>query len=328
MLQLRIPEKVYLCQSFEEVENEFQFTEGDFILTSPALSKKYLKSKYSGLKILTAENVSEHICESDILSSFQEHIPESSKRIIVFGSSALINYGKLLHKNFAKEHKKIPLILVSFLCDAGGEMLSRVTLANSKDGSLSEINTLPADSVCLYPEVPSSDMVYPFIAGTINSLIYASETFIHEMATSHTLLFSREALRLLISSYRKIVFQNAKLDADLCQSFLLAGNYTGIAREHTKESLFEPLFEKLSSDIRDNCHIRLLIFIHLFRKHVFTAPTGQIQEYLSYMSTLLECRRSNVYPELLNLVKCVLPPSGELHLPPHLDEIEKLISTN
>lgn len=326
MLQLHIPEKVCLYHSLDEAEREFHFSDGDLVLTSSVLAKKYMKSEHPRFKILTMDKDLHGICRSRTFLSLQKQIPDDTKRLIVLGSPALLDYGKLIHTDFLEHNRQISLILISFLCDAGSEMLTRVTLENSADHTLSEIHAAPADHICLYPQTPGSDTIDSFIAGTINTLIFASETFIHENATNHTLLFSREALRLLIKSYRKIVFQNTKLDTDLCQNFLLAGNYTGIAREHIKESLLEPLFQKLSPDIRDNCHIRLLIFIHLFRRHVFTAPTGRIQEYLSYMSSLLDCRRSNVYPELLNLVKCVLPPSGELNLPPHLHEIEKLIS--
>lgn len=327
MLQLHIPEKVCLYQSFEEAENELHFSHGDLILTSSVLAKRYLKSSDCSLLVITADKDLHDVCKSKTFLSLKKQIPDGIKRLIVWGSSTLLDYGKLLYADLLKKNKKIPFILISYQCDAGSEMLTRVTLEDSTDHTLSGEHTTPADYVCLYPEIPDSDKMDSLIEGTINSLIYASETFIHEKATNHTLLFSREALRLLIKSYRRIVFQNAKPDVELCQNFLLAGNYTGIAREHIKESLLEPLFQKLSPDIRDNCHIRLLIFIHLFRRHVFTAPTGRIQEYLSYMSSLLGCSRSNVYPELLNLVKCVLPPSGELNLPPHLHEIEKLVIT-
>lgn len=326
MLQLYIPTKVHLCETWDEAAEELNFSAGDLLLVS-ASSKQYWKKQYPFVKILALDSEYTHVCSSRLYSELLRQVPEGTKRILGLGDSSILNYAKLLHNDYFCNNRQIPLILITSMCDAGSEMLTRVTIQDTGSGEFSNILTTSADAIYLYLSPLRSDDLYKMIAGSVNSLIYSSETFIHEEATSHTMLFSREALRLLISSYRKIVFQNKDMDAGLCRSFLLAGNYTGIAREQIKESQLQTLYEKLSPDIQNNYHIRLLIFIHLFRKQVFAAPTGRIQEFLSYMSSLLDCRKSNVYPELLNLVTCVLPPDESGGLPLHLHEIERLIGS-
>lgn len=320
MLQLNIPERIHFCSNFKEIAGELNLTSGDLILTSQYLYSKHLNDNTSAGKIITFAGNGSKICDEKKITPLMPEIPPGIKRVIAFGEASIQNYAKLIR---TKYYAALPLILISSICEAGNELLNHVFVQKESPVSY---QTAAADAIYLYTEIPETSQLHAFIAGSIDTLIYASETFIHELATEHSLLFSREALRLLISNYRKIVFRNQHLNNELVRNFLLAGNYTGIARKMTDTSLLEPLYQNPDETGSASCHLRLLIFIHLFRRSVFTTPTGRIQEYLSYMASLLECSRSNVYPELLNLVKCILPPSDtkNVKLPPHLYEIENL----
>lgn len=312
-------EKFEHAKAFAE---EYKLGKGDFILASRSVYKTYFeplgieahveyKNKYG------AGEPTDLMIDA-LLADFRR---TGCKRIIAIGGGAVIDMAKILvlegeysaeqiFKREAPLKKAHTLIAVPTTCGAGSEVsnvsITELTSIHSKLGLADD--SIYADEAVLIPEL-LTNLPYGFFAtSAIDALIHAIESYVSPRANLYTRMFSRQAMKMIVSGFRQILERGAEYRLELLDDFLTASNLAGIAFGNAGTGAVHAMSYPLSGVYHvTHGEANYQFLTAVFGIYQRLNPDGILKEVNGFLAGLLGCAGEQVYTELEHLLDQVIP---------------------
>jgi 4-hydroxybutyrate dehydrogenase len=123
------------------------------------------------------------------------------------------------------------LIAVPTTCGTGSEV-TNIAIAELKSLGIKKgiaVDQTFADIAVLIPEMLGGLPYSVFVTSSVDALIHTIESFLSPKASDFTELYSREAARMIMQSYKMIAEKGEDARFEFSKEFLIASCYAGIA---------------------------------------------------------------------------------------------------
>lgn len=300
-----------------EFVEEFKIGEGDFILSSSSVYRKYFEGLVSGAVVhFKSEYGSGEPTDTMIDQLIEDFNKTECSRIIAIGGGAVIDMAKLLvldgmapaadyYQRKVSPVKVRPLIAVPTTCGAGSESsnvtIAEITTLNTKLGLA--VDELFPDEAVLIPEL-LTELPYSFFAtSAIDALIHAVESWVSPKASIYTEMFSRKAAEMILSGFKMIAGNGPEYRFRLLEEFLVASDMAGIAFGNAGTGAVHAMSYPLSGVYHvTHGEANYQFLTAVFRKYNELAPNGKINELNGFFAEVLGCSVHEVYNELERLL--------------------------
>lgn len=305
MKQFQIRPVVQCFDSYDEFVKQICFTATDCIFTVRYLYEKWLKPLNLNCPVLLYEDygVGEPTDEmiDCILVDFH---PLDCRRVIAMGGGSVLDIAKLLALKITSGTaldlfegktellKEKELILVPTTCGTGSEMTC-ISIAGIPSKSTKKGLAVPplfADTAVLIPELLYELPKQVLITSSLDAMIHAMESLVAPRANAYSELFSIEAVRLLIKSYKTLLAKNDdRVIQEIVGDLLRASNYAGIAFGNVGvgavHALAYPLGEKYHVFHGEAC---ARFYNAVFQFYRSKQPEGKIHQLTQVLAQALE----------------------------------------
>lgn len=240
-------------------------------------------------------------------------------RIVAIGGGGVIDMAKVLVlKDIRRAEdaffRRMPLekahelIALPTTCGAGSEVssvsITAITARGTKLG-LADPALFP-DYAVLIPELLEGMPYEVFATSAIDALIHAAESFLSPRANAYTELFSLEAMRLIISGFKRVL-AGAEL-SPLLGDFLTASNMAGTAFANAGTGAVHAMSYPLSGKYHvTHGEANYQFFTAVFREYRRQRPVGRIQRLEQAMAEALCCGAGEVYDRLEEALDRIIP---------------------
>ena len=242
MKELSLQSAIHFFSTCREFAEEFRIGKGDLVLTCEYLYEPFFKGLFPEAQILFQEQFGSGEPSEPMIQAISSAIRGSYSRVIGIGGGTVMDIAKLfaleereplqeLFTGRIPARKRCPLVLLPTTCGTGSEVTNVAIVGfPALDTKLRlASDALYADSAVLIPELMSSLPFPVFAASSIDALVHGAESYLSPLATPYSRLFSREAIRLILSGYQSLKENGRECLPSLYEDFLLAANYAGIA---------------------------------------------------------------------------------------------------
>ena len=327
MKAFSIPPKIHEAETFAEFAQQFALCETDLLFTHEFLYDDYMKGAAGGCQTLFCERYGTGEPNDAMVSAIMKDLRGMRiNRVIGVGGGTVLDIAKLLCIKDAECFEdifedRIPLvrekglILVPTTCGTGCEMtcVSVIDIPKraAKIGKRIEANF--ADHAVLIPELLLKLPHAPFAYSAIDALVHAMEIYVAPTVSGYSQLFCREAILLLIRSFRYLS-QNGLEKRDVCiADFLRASNYAGIALSntvcgavHASAMQFGGRHHVAHGESNYN------FLVAVFRKYAEMAPDGIIRDIGAMINEAMGIQEDlpGSFRALGELLNSVIPRKG------------------
>lgn len=322
MKQFQIAPKIWEFNHCKDFCEEFQIGAEDLIFISQTNHERFFKSYTNGATVILRGNYPSGEPSDEMVEKIYQDIKDISyKRVIAIGGGTIIDTAKLFalkqfspvldlfdHKIEAVRDKE--LILVPTTCGTGSEV-TNISILELKE----RFTKLGLASEALYPThavlIPELLQGLPFeffATSSLDAFIHAVESYLSPKATSFTQMFSLEAVKMLLTGYKKIQTEGKAARFDCLQEFLLASTYAGIAFGNAGVGAVHAMSYPLGAKYHiPHGESNYSLFLGVLSTYNNSAPEGIIKTLNQHMANLLECSLENLYEELELLLNSILP---------------------
>lgn len=229
-------------RDFASFAREYNLSKDDLIITN----KYILDVENEGLECSIIYQEKYGLGEpTDVMVNLmlEELRNKQYKRIIAIGGGTVIDIAKIiavapkgtrdvneLYENMDNLKKQNEFFIIPTTCGTGSEMtnisiVNRTTIG-TKQGLVSQ--EMYCDHAVLITQFIESIPYNVFATSSLDALVHGIESFLSPNANAYTDIFSKEAIRLIITSYQCLVSKKKTLP-ELADIFIRASNYAGIA---------------------------------------------------------------------------------------------------
>ena len=175
-------------------------------------------------------------------------------------------------------------------------------------------DALYADEAVLIPELLEKLPYKVFAASSIDALVHAAESYLSPKATPLSKMFSIQAMTMILKGYKTIFSDGKESLKSMLPDFCLASTLAGIAFSNAGCAAVHAMSYPLGA----NFHVphgesNYAMFPGVFKKYMAINPTGVISELNTLMAMILECKTSEVYEKLENLLNSSILQKKALH---------------
>jgi 4-hydroxybutyrate dehydrogenase len=326
MKQFQIKPVIQCFSSFLEFAGQTGFAPDDCIFTVRHLHEKWLKPLAAPSPVLLFEDYGDGEPTDEMIDQILVAFRRlDCKRVIALGGGSVLDIAKILalkptsspaldlFEGKAQLIKDKELILVPTTCGTGSEMtcisIAGIPSKGTKKGLASE--PLFADKAALIPELLYGLPRQIMVTSSLDALAHAMESFVAPRAHAYSEMFSMEAIRLLLKSYKTLLSNNDDSSIqNLAGDLLTASNYAGIAFGNSGvgavHALAYPLGEKYHVFHGEAC---ARFFSAVFQVYRSKKPDGKTRALTLLLSQILACSNSQDPWEAMDeLLKRLLPP--------------------
>ena len=245
MKQFQIRPVIQCFSSFEEFTELTRFAPDDCLFTVRYLHEKWFKPLNITSSVLLFEDYGAGEPTDEmidrILADFRKL---NCKRVIAVGGGSVLDIAKILalkattgsaldlFEGKAELVKEKALILAPTTCGTGSEMTC-ISIAGIPSKATKKGLAVPplfADTAALIPELLYGLPKQVLITSSLDAMAHAMESFVAPRANAYSELFSSEAVRLLIKSYKTLLSRDdAGVIPEIAEDLLRASSYAGIA---------------------------------------------------------------------------------------------------
>ncbi len=274
---------------------EFKLSDRDLIITHSFLYEPFMKNLELPLPshFIMQEQYGSGEPSDEMMNRILSDIRKIDyDRVIAVGGGTVIDIAKLfVLKNLENVtdafERKIPiqkekaLIIVPTTCGTGSEVtnisIAEIKSRHTKMGLADD--ALLADDAVLIPELLRGLPYKFYLFSAIDALIHAAESFVSPKANPYIRLFSREAIRIILDIFSKIVENGEEYRFERLEEMLIASNYAGIAFGNAGVGAVHAL----SYPLGGNYHVphgeaNYQFFTKVFKLYHQKLPEGCIQE--------------------------------------------------
>lgn len=305
--------QVQQYKTAREFVEAFSIGKGDFILASKSIYENYFAGLCEGavVRFKTDYGKSEptDIMLNALLADFRK---SDCNRVIAIGGGAVIDMAKILVLDTEAEAidiyqrkteliRKRELIAVPTTCGAGSEVsnvsIVELTELGTKLGLADDV--IYADYAILIPELLEKLPYHFFATSAIDAFIHAIESYVSPRANGYTRLFSKEAMRMILSGFKKVIAGGEEVRKSLLEEFLIASNMAGIAFANAGTGAVHAMSYPLSGTYHvAHGEANYQFLVAVFKKYETLNPNGDICELNAYLADVLGCDKAKIYSEL------------------------------
>jgi len=325
MKQFQIKPVIQYFDSFGEFVRETAFSSKDCVFTVRFLYEKWLMPLDPDCKVLLFEDYGQGEPTDEMIDRiFADFHQLDCDRVIAIGGGSVLDIAKLLalkptmdsalqlFEGKAQAVKEKELILLPTTCGTGSEMtcisITGIPSKSTKKGLA--VPALFADKAALVPELLYELPRSVLITSSLDALTHATESFVAPRAHAYSELFSLEAIRLILESFRVLLSTNdSATTRTVIGNLLLASNYAGIAFGNVGvgavHALAYPLGEKCHVFHGEACARFFNAVFHVYKEK---KPDGKIAQLSKVLSSALGCTDSqDPWEEMERLLNQLLP---------------------
>lgn len=309
--------RVHRFTTAGEFVEEFKIGDGDFIISSGSVFRKYFEGLVSGAVVHFKSEYGSGEPTDTMIDQLKEDFNNTGcSRIVAIGGGAVIDMAKLLvlggvapaadyYQKKVGSVKERPLIAVPTTCGAGSESsnvtIAEITSMNTKLGLA--VDELFPDEAVLIPEL-LTELPYSFFAtSAIDALIHAVESWVSPKASIYTEMFSRKAAEMILNGFKMIAGNGPEYRFQLLEEFLVASDMAGIAFGNAGTGAVHAMSYPLSGVYHvTHGEANYQFLTAVFRKYTELEPDGKIKELNEFFAEVLECSENEVYDELEKLL--------------------------
>ncbi|MTI58626.1 MAG: 4-hydroxybutyrate dehydrogenase [Firmicutes bacterium] len=242
MKELLISPQIDSFQTFADFCQDFSVGSDDLILTNeyiydPVMKKENLTCKYIFQEKYGVGEPTDLMVDKIL----KEMHRLGCERVIAVGGGTIIDIAKVLvlvgavnvdvlfDKTVLKKEKE--LIVIPTTCGTGSEVTNLVIINHTRKGTKMGLGSpaMFADHAVLIPEFLKSIPYYVFATSSIDALIHAVESYLSPNRTDFTIMYSKAAIKAILSGYCSIVASGKDARFDDSEKYLKASTYAGIA---------------------------------------------------------------------------------------------------
>ena len=309
--------------TFEQFAADSQIGPEDLVLCGEHAYNDYIKPLNTGVQTLFREKYSKgEPTDGDVDAILDELRNKKYNRIIAVGGGTVIDIAKIvaaagpedkvddLYDNIANLKKNHPLIIIPTTCGTGSEVTS-ISVVNRvskgvKMGLASE--ALIPDKAVLITNMLDSLPYNVFATSSIDAMVHSVESFLSPNGCSISRVFSTEALKIIITCWKKAVDNGGgdswkKFTAD----FLKASNWAGLGFGYAGCAAVHACAYPLGSVYHiPHGQSNQLMFAPVMKKYKELQPTGRINDLEEVIAECLDCKQSEAIDALYELMDNVL----------------------
>lgn len=294
---------------------------GDLILLEGFLLNKHKDAFCDGTGMI---DISKY-CSGEPTDKAVRSIMEAAgsieySRIVAIGGGTVLDIAKILSldngdKLEALLDKSITparsreLILVPTTCGTGSEMtdisIIDFTEKNVKMGITGD--ALYADIAVIIPELLCGIPEKVFAASSIDALIHASESYVSPKANDYTRMFSEKAIEMILEGYKEYLLNGRILTDDLCERFLFASNYAGIAFGNAGCGAVHAMSYPLGAAYHvPHGESNSVFFLDVFKKYHEINSSGALSKWEDIVALSIGSPKENVYEKLAEILGSII----------------------
>ena len=316
MQALKLVPTIHYFDTFKDFNDEFKLGKGDILVTNEWMYKPYVEGLGIDMPVVFQEKFGMGEPTDEMMDAMKAEMDKYEyDRIIAFGGGTIVDCCKVLaceipnkvQDLYTGEYpcKKIKkLIAVPTTCGTGSEV-TNVAVAFLPSLNLKKGIATPdtfADEAVLIPESLQGLPDKVFATSSVDALIHAAESFLSPKASPFTEILSKEAIKLIMNGYKKIVDRggNTKENrADVLKDFCLAATYAGMAFGNAGCAAVHALSYAHGGAFHiPHGEANFICFTEVFKMYMRKQPVGKIQECNKLFCDVLGCDESVVYEEL------------------------------
>ena len=242
MQQLSLSSRIHTFSNCAEFVKEMDLKESDLIITCRYIFDVYFGDMDIKSQIIYQEDFGSGEPDNIMVEGMHKAINRDYDRIIGIGGGTVLDISKLfclknidplidLFKGKLTPEKKCDLILVPTTCGTGSEVtnVAIVGFPSLNTKLRLAVDELYAEDAVLIGELLNNLPRKFFATSSIDALIHAIESSLSPLATPYSLLFGKEAIRIIVGNYMRLRDEGFDILNELLESFLIASNYAGIA---------------------------------------------------------------------------------------------------
>ncbi|GAA0122149.1 MAG: 4-hydroxybutyrate dehydrogenase [Clostridium argentinense] len=323
MMLLEIKPKIIKFDSCKNFIEDFSIGHEDLIFTNKFLYNTFLKEFELRCSYIFQEDYNLREPSDDIIDKIIKEISSKNlKRVIAIGGGSIIDISKLLALKEVEKvselfEKKVSavknkeLIIIPTTCGTGSEVtnISIAEIKSKKTKMGLAVPELYADYAVLIPELVKGLPYEFFVYSSIDALIHAMESLVSPKANQYTEMYSKEAIKMIIGGYKKIIEKGKEYRIEIIEDFLIASNYAGISFGNAGVGAVHALSYPLGAKYHvPHGEANYEFFIEVFKCYNKKNPEGKIKYLNALLSELLEVKAGeDVYSSLemllANLIK-------------------------
>ena len=327
MKSFRIVPDLVLLESCQEFCEKYKIGAGDLVFASASTQKRSFPDAFGGAVVIDYRRYGSGEPTDQMVQGICAEIGSRSiQRVFAIGGGTILDVAKLFalrqtlpvadlfEGKFAPVKDK-ELILVPTTCGTGSEVtnISILELTEKKTKMGLATDALYADEAVLIPELLQGLPFHVFAASSLDALIHAVESFTSPRATKITKLFSRQAMHLILSGYKKIAIAGEAAREGLLEDFLMASTYAGIAFGNAGCAAVHALSYPLGASRHvPHGEANYAMFAKVYQTYKAIRCDGSLAELESILAEILGCTASTAFGALDALLEKILPKK-QLH---------------
>ena len=230
-------------QNFSEFAEAFALSENDLVITRSSLYEPFMKPLNLPCTFILQNVYGSGEPSDEMINNILKEVKSKTyNRVVGIGGGTVIDIAKLfvlkdLDNVTDAFERKIPivkekrLVIVPTTCGTGSEVtnisIAEIKSKHTKMG-LADNAILPDDAV-LIPELLKGLPFKFFAYSAIDALIHAMESYLSPKANTHTQLFSKKAIEMILDVFMGIAEHGEDYRFDHLEEMLTASNFAGIA---------------------------------------------------------------------------------------------------
>ncbi len=293
----------------------FPPADGDFILTNEFLFEAYIKPLNLPVGSLFIEQFGRGEPTDEMVDRIRQNLPAGVRHMIAVGGGSVMDIAKMLSVKAGDSTRdffdgvaplrQFTVTAIPTTAGTGSEVTNAVscylTHLKTKRGINHDL-LYPEQSV-LIPELMSGLPYRFFITAAVDALVHAMESYLSPQASAHSMLFSQEAIRLLLRGFVKMEEKGLEARSQDYGDYLLASNYAGLAFC----SAGCAAVHALSYPLGGNYHIphgeaNQLVFAATFKLYLEKKPQGRISQLKTLVAEYLNTTADQAFERLFGLL--------------------------
>lgn len=309
--------------TFKQFAEEAQLGADDLVLCGEHTYNDYIAPLNTGVQTLFREKYSKgEPTDGDVDAILDACRGRKYGRIIAIGGGTVIDIAKVvavagaedkvddLYDNVANLTKKHPLIIIPTTCGTGSEVTSISVINRVSKGvkmGLASEAMLP-DKAVMITNMLDSLPYKIFATSSIDAMVHSVESFLSPNGCSISRIFSTEALKTIISCWKKAV-DNGGGDAwkEYASDFLKASDWAGLGFGYAGCAAVHACAYPLGSVYHiPHGQSNQLMFAPVMKKYKELQPTGRINDLEALIAKTLGCHAEESLEVLYSLMDEVL----------------------
>lgn len=304
---------IHQINTVEEFLKRYQIGSGDLVIISEHTYTSYFSDKTEGAVVVDYRKYGKGEPTDTAVDALAEEIGACEiNRVFAIGGGTALDIGKIFAlKQTAPAaelfHGKIPavrcrkLILVPTTCGTGSEVtdISILSFEKEKTKFGLALPELYADEAVLVPELMEQLPYSVFAASSIDALVHAIESFTSPKANEFTRMYSREAIRRIVSGYRQICEDGKETYKRYLSEFLTASTMAGIAFGNAGCAAVHAMSYPLGAAYHvPHGESNYVMFAGVYQKYIEMDPEGPIRELTILLAQLMDCNPEEAIDKL------------------------------